>query len=316
MKNAEALPHLCFLREFAYITNQFFSTVYFLMKYFLPIALFCTVLFSGCVQTIAVSTIGNIVEDGFTGFTEESDLELAAQALPGNLKLLEVMLKSDPENKKMLRLLSEGYASYTLGFVEDESPERARVFYTRARDYGLRILRQDKAFARALDGSIDDLKAELGRRTRDDVPAVFWTAFGWGSYIYLSLSDPNALADLPRAEAMMRFVADKDSSYYYGGAFVFLGTLYGSRSRMLGGDPDLARGYFERALNINKGKFLMTDVYYARSVALQTLDEELFNKLLKTVEETSIEVLPEFRLANAIAKKKAKLLLSKKDELF
>jgi tetratricopeptide (TPR) repeat protein len=286
------------------------------MKHFLPFLLSFTMVFSGCVQTIAISTIGNIVDEGFSGFTEESDLELAAQALPANLKLLEVMLKSDPDNKKILRLLSEGYSSYALGFVEDENPERAKVFYARARDYGIRILRQDKGFAGALDGSIDDLKAELARHDKDDVPAVFWTAFGWGSYIYLSLSDPNVLVDLPRTEAMMRFVAEKDSSYYYGGAFVFLGTLYGSRSRMLGGDPDLARGYFERALKINKGKFLMTDVYYARSVALQTLDEELFDKLLTTVEETSIDVLPEFRLANAIAKRKAKALLSKKEELF
>jgi tetratricopeptide (TPR) repeat protein len=282
----------------------------------IPVLLFIPLLLAGCIQTIAINTVGGIVDDGFAGFTEESDLQLAEEALPANLKLLEVMLKNDPDNDRLLRLLSEGYSSYALGFVEDTDPDRARAFYLRAKEYGLRILRQDKQFAGALAGSPDNLTAELRRLGRDDVPAVFWSAFGWASAIYLSISDPDALADLPRVETMMRFVADKDSSFYYGGAYLFLGTLYGSRSKFLGGDPDLARRYFERALAINEGKFLMTQVYYARSVAVQTLDEELFNRLLDTVENTSLEVLPEFRLANAIAKKKAKILRAKVGDLF
>jgi tetratricopeptide (TPR) repeat protein len=282
----------------------------------IPILLLTSLLFAGCIQTIAINTVGGIVEDGFAGFTEESDLEFAGEALPANLKLLEVMLKNDPENERLLRLLSEGYSSYALGFVEDEAPDRARGFYLRAKEYGLRILRQDQQFARALAGSPDDLVAGLRHLGHDDVPAVFWSAFGWASAIYLSISDPDALADLPRVEAMMRFVAEKDSAFYYGGAYLFLGTLYGSRSKFLGGDPELARRYFERALAINEGKFLMTQVYYARSVAVQTLDEELFNRLLDTVDRTSLEVLPEFRLANAIAKNKAKILRAKMGELF
>ena len=72
---------------------------------------------------------------------------------------------------------------------------------------------------------IEDLKAELAKRDKDDVPGIFWTAFGWGSYIQLSLTEPSALADLPRTEAMMDFVARVDSGFYYGGAHLFLGTL-------------------------------------------------------------------------------------------
>ncbi len=36
----------------------------------------------------------------------------------------------------------------------------------------------------------------------------------------------------------MDFVVKNDSSFYYGGAHVFLGTLYGSRPKMLGGNID------------------------------------------------------------------------------
>jgi len=274
------------------------------------------VLFTGCIQTIAVSTVGGMVDDGFSALTEEKDLDFAEKALPGNIKLLEVMLKNKPEDVRLLTLTSQGYSSYALAFLEDSLQDRARDFYLRGRDFGMRVLRQDKDLARGLDGSVDDLKAALNKCDKDQVPAIFWTAFGWGSYIYLSLGNPDAIADLPRAEALMEFVVKNDSSFYYGGAHVFLGTLYGSRPKMLGGNIDLAKDHFARALRINGGKFLMTYVYQARSVAVQTLDEALFDECLQKVESASLEILPEFRLANAIAKKKAQLLMSRRSELF
>jgi hypothetical protein len=280
------------------------------------LALLCTLAFAGCIQHIAVSSVGGIVDDGFSAITEESDLEFAAQALPSNLKLLEVMLKNQPENARLLRLLAEGYNSYALGFVEDTDPERAKVFYQRAVDYAMRLVRQDAKLARAIDGSVDELKAELARRDEDDVPGIFWAAFGMGSYVNLALNDPDALAMLPKAEAMMKFVATVDSSFYYAGADMFLGTVFGIRPKLFGGDPDQSKRHFERALRINKGKFLMTHVYYARSFAVQTQDEALFDELLAKVDNASIDILPEFRLANAIAKKKAKMLETKKSDFF
>lgn len=286
------------------------------MKRTSPVLLVLSVMFAGCVQSIAVSTVGGIVDEGFAAFTEEDDLEFAKQALPGNLKLLEVMLKSDPENERLLRLASEGYSSYALAFLEDESPGRARSFYLRGRDYGLRLLRENEEIASALDGSPDDLRAALAKQERDLVPAAFWTAFGWGGYINITLTSPDAIADLPRAEALMEFVAERDSSYYFGGADLFLGAVYGSRPKMLGGDAERSRAHFERALAINGGKFLMTHVYYARSYAVQTQDEGLFEELLTAVEKAPLDVLPDYRLANAVAKEKAVRLLARKRELF
>ncbi len=271
---------------------------------------------SGCVQSIAVSTMGGLIDQGFSAFTEEDDLPFVEAALPGNLKLLEVMLKSQPDNPRLLRLVSEGYNSYALGFLEETDVNRARAFYLRGRDFGLRLLRLNKDLAKALDGSVDDLKAALAKLDKDDVPGAFWTGFGWGSYIYLSLSNPDAIADLPRAEALMNFVVERDPSFYFGGAHLFLGTLYGSRPKMLGGNLDLARKHFEQAFGITGGKFLMAYVYEARSVAVQSQDEALFDDLLTKVQNASLDILPEFRLANAIAKKKAQILLSRKSELF
>jgi len=287
------------------------------MKPFLLILLASTLLvFTGCVQRIAVTTVGSIVDDGYDAITEEQDLSFAEQALPANLKLIEVMLKNEPENARLLRLASEGYASYALGFVEDNDVERARMFYLRGREYGLRLVRQDETLAKALDGHVEDLKRELATRGKDAVPGIFWTAFGWGGYINLSLTSPDALADLPKVEALMNFVAATDSTFYHAGADIFLGTLYGSRPKMFGGDDVRSRAHFERALRINGGKFLLTYVYYARSYAVATLDETLFSELLGKVDQASLDISPRDRLANAIAKRKAKVLLARQSDLF
>jgi hypothetical protein len=271
---------------------------------------------SGCVQSIAISTVGGIVDDGFVAFTEEDDLAFAEASLPGNLKLVEVLLKSEPDNERLLLLASQGYASYALAFLEDSDRDRARSFYLRGRDFGLRLLRQDQELARAIDGSPDDLRAVLASRDNGLVPAIFWTAFGWGGYVQLALDSPDALADIPRVEAMMEFVAAVDSGFYYGGAHIFLGTLAGMRPRLLGGDPERSRAHFEAALRLNGGTFLMTHVYYAKSYAVQTLDEELFVSLLETVRATPLDILPENRLANAVAKRKAEALLARRSDLF
>ena len=114
----------------------------------------------------------------------------------------------------------------------------------------------------------------------------------------------------------MQFVAEKDSTYFYGGAHFFLATLAGSRPKLLGGNPEASRDLFERCLKINHGKFLMTYVYYARSYAVQTQNRELFDECLSTVSSASIDIMPEARLSNAIAKKKARLLKERSNELF
>ena len=286
------------------------------MKTLTGVLVAAAILFSGCVRTIAVSTMGGIIDQGFSAFTEESDLDFAGKAFPGSLKLLEVMLKNDPSDPALLRLASEGYSSYALAFLEDTDPARAKEFYLRGRDYGMRILRQDDELAKALDGTADDLRAVLAGRGVDDVPGIFWTAFGMGGYIQLSITDPNALAELPKAEAMMDFVARVDSSYYFAGADIFLGTLDGSRPKLFGGDAERSRQHFERALRINGGMFLMTYVYYARSCAVQLQNQGLFEGLLDTVDRASLDILPEFRLANAVAKQKAHTLRAQESDLF
>ena len=84
---------------------------------------------TGCsVQRMAIRSLGGVLDNSMEALYEEKDLELAEQAIASDLKLLEGLIKSDPGNGRLLLLAAQGFASYALGFVEDESPERARVW--------------------------------------------------------------------------------------------------------------------------------------------------------------------------------------------
>jgi tetratricopeptide (TPR) repeat protein len=273
-------------------------------------------LFEGCIQTIALRSMGGILDNGLASFNEESDLQLAHEALGSNLKLIEAMIKSDPENEQFLLFATQGYNSYALAFCEDDSIERARVFYLRAKDYGMQILNKNKNFKNALDVDLTQFQNAVKTFSKDDVPAIFWTAFSWGSYINITRTDVAGLADLSKVQALIEFVAEKDPSFYHGGAYLLLGTIEGSTPKSLGGKPDKSKEYFEKSLALNGGKFLMTQLYYARTYAVATQDQPLFESLLKQVEEASSDVLPEARLANVIAKQKARKLLAQENELF
>jgi hypothetical protein len=273
-------------------------------------------LFEGCIQTIALRSMGGILDNGLAAFNEESDLQLAHEALGSNLKLIEAMIKSDPENEQFLLFAAQGYNSYALAFCEDDSVERARVFYLRAKEYGMRVLLKNKKFKEAMDGDITAFREAVKTFGRDDVPAIFWTAFSWGSYVNITRTDVAGLADLSKVQALIEFVAENNPAFYYGGAYLFLGVIEGSTPKSLGGNPDKAKEYFEKCLALNGGKFLMTQLYYARAYAVTTMDQPLFESLLKQVEDASIDDVPEIRLANVIAKQKARKLLAQKNELF
>ncbi len=260
--------------------------------------------------------MSDIMDYGFQAFNEESDLIIARQALASNLKLIEALIKADPTNDKFLLYATQGYNAYGLGFAEDDSVERARMFYQRAMAYGMRILERNAAFKAAEDKDLTEFTRAVQTFSKDDVPALFWTASSWFSYINISRTDVAALANISRASAMMEFVRKNDPGYYYGGAYLFLGAIEGSTPAMLGGRPDTAKKYFEHCLALNGGKFLLADLYYAQTYAVQVQDQTLFESLLKKIDDASIDILPEARLPNAIAKQKAKLLRSKMNDLF
>jgi hypothetical protein len=259
---------------------------------------------------------GALLDYGVLALYEETDLELAEHAMASNIKLLEGMVKGDPENENLLLLTTQALNGYALGFVEDEAPERAKALYLRAKDYGLRVLLEDDAFAKADSGSIEAYTAAVNDLDEEYIDALFWTGFAWAGWINLSIDDPRAMIDLTKVQILMQRVLDIDETYFHGAAHLFFGSIWGVKPKMLGGDPEKAKEHFDKNIEITKGNFLLSYVYYAKFYAAKVLDEDLFYSFVVKIEETPADALPGYQLLNMIAKSKVKYLRAFGEEWF
>ena len=284
-----------------------FSTFLFAMFMFL----------SSCsLNRMAIRSMTPIFQNSVEALYEESDLVLAEQAMASDLKLIDGMLKSDPQNKELLLLASQGYAGYALGFCEDEDNERAKLFYQRAKEYALLILRQNSNFAEAEKKGIEELSAVINTMGIDDVPALFWAGFSWAGYINLALDEPAALLGLPKTQIIMERIAQLDPTYFDGAVYLYFGALYGMKPIIMGGDPKKAKEYFDKNIELTEGKYMMAYVYMAKYYAAKILDEELFDSYISKILDAPVDILPGKQLFTQLAKKKAKYLRAQKEELF
>lgn len=276
---------------------------------------------SGCsiVNKMAATTTAGLLSDGAKTFNKESDLDLAREGLPGNLKMMEAMLEVIPNNEQLLFTLSQGYCSFAFSFLEDSEKthevDRAKALYLRGYAYGKRALPQD--FQRALDdGNLELIEKKLASVSKSELPQLFWGAYCLGNWVNLNKDDVNGVAELTKVELMMRRASELDPNYFYGGPNLFYGVYYGSRPKMLGGNPKLAKEYFEKAIAVTNGKFLMGKLFAAQFAAIPLQDEKLFDEYLKAVIDSPDDIFPDERFANLVAKRRAKKLLAQKASFF
>ena len=283
------------------------------MKLTLLLLFFLT---SCSIDKMVIGFASPIIDGGIEALFMEEDAEFAKDAIAGQLKLLEGFLITSPEDEALLTHASMGFASYALGFIEDEDPERAKRFYLRAKEYGLRALRQNSTFRENETAKVEQFEKILVEFDKDDVPQLFWTAISWGLWINLSMDNPRALAQLPRVEAMMRRVQTLHPEYFGGGADLFFGVIECVKPSFIGGDKEKGLKHFEKAMTLSKGDFHLTKAFMAQYYATASIDEDLFDKWAKEILDVKETKYPENNLPNALAKRKIKYLITQKDELF
>ena len=272
---------------------------------------------AGCtLKQVAVRSSAALLDDMIDALSAEPDIVQGREAAASLLVMLEGYLRADPDNTGLRRAAAQAYGSFAFGFLEKNEPGRARNLYLRGRDHGLRALGAAFGFGKAVKGGLPAFRKNLKTLGKDNLPLLFWTAYCWSGWINLSRNNPDALADLPRVAAMMDRARALDPAFFHGGPELFFGVYYGSRSRLLGGDPKKARAHFERAIAASGGKFLMAKLLYARYYAVQSQDKKLFMKLLGEVENAPARILPDQALANALARKGAHDLRAQAEELF
>ena len=261
----------------------------------------------GC--TRLVMPIASSMIPGFTSaFFEECDLKLAEESLPAELKLMEGLLKNDPCNPKILTALCMGFTGYAMLFVEEENPERASRLYLRAKTYGLEAMGIENASSRQL---LDQIK----KISREDIEVLFWTTMAWNAWVNLNLDKPAAIGESTLAEACLKRVLEIEPDFYYGAPYVLMGAILAARPKMLGGNAPEAKSYFEKAIALSDGKFLLAQYYFARYYAVRIQDKKLFLTLAEEVAKAEPGDLKEACLINQAVKRKMAALAEMTDEL-
>jgi hypothetical protein len=279
--------------------------------------LFLGFLLVGCSPSrMAVQASLSLVGSQMMVMQEERDPELAKQAIPANLKILEGLLKQDPDNTWILVNLAEGFCGYAFSFLEDTEPERASSLYARGRDYALRAIIIRTGRENWQDLSLDEWSHALNEVKASHQPALFWMGQCWGSWLMQNLDSVEAFSDIPRLEKLMNKVHDLNPSYHYAGPHLFLSAFYGGRSKMLGGEPQKSLHHFEKALELTESKYLLARLIFAKTYAVQNQNRDLFEFQLRAILQAPPDLFPEQRLANQVARKKAAKLLEQIDELF
>lgn len=285
------------------------------MNYKLPAGLILLIFIQGC-SALSIRMATPMVQSQYASINEETDPVLAEQAIPASLKMLEGMLKADPENEALLNNLAEGFCGYAFSFVEDTDPDRASQLYLRGRDYAERLLATDGAPEHLTRWKLEQFKGSLKILGMDHIHGLYWMGQCWAGWLMLNLDDLQAFVAIPKVEAILQKALELNESYHYAGSHLLSGAFYGGRPKMLGGKPDKARRHFEKCLELTQNKFLIAKVIYAKTYAVQMQDRPLFKKLLEEVLDAPVDILPEQQLANAVAKQKARKLLELVDDLF
>jgi len=249
-----------------------------------------------------------------TAILNEDDPGTVRDGVPAYLLLVDGMIQGDPENVGALLAGAKLYDSYAGGFVEDGV--RAQRLAERAYGYAKRALcLRDKELCMALDAPFDAFELALARTHADNLDVLYGFASAWASRIQVNTGDWNAIADLPKLQALLLRVVILDARYDDGGAYLYLGVINSIRPESLGGKPAVGKEYFDKALELSAGRNQMVRVLYAQFYARLVFDQALHDKLLNEV-LVADPVAPRLTLINTLAQRKAKVLLESGKDYF
>lgn len=259
--------------------------------------------------------LGNLPGQLSLVLLDHPDPETVRDGAPAYLVMTDALIAADPENSELLAAGARLYAFYAITFIED--PERRRRLAGRARDYGYRALcAHEKTACHLVAGPYDLFQAGLSEFNRaDEVPALFAMTVGWLAWIQANSENWEAVADLPKVEALLNRIVFLDEGYRGGAAHTLLGVLLSLRPPALGGRPEAAKFHFERSLELSGGRDLAVKVEFARSYARLVFDRELHDRLLREVLAAD-PAAPGMTLTNTLAQRQARDLLKSAESYF
>jgi tetratricopeptide (TPR) repeat protein len=284
---------------------------------------------SACsIKGLTIRTTGELLKDGSRATESEPDLELARAAVPSQIKTIEGLLVSAPDDRTLLELAAGGCMQFAFGFLEDDvetlaeakkdAPERraatarAIALYDRAFEHAIALLETyDPKVRAALAQGGAAWEAALGKLPPESVGGLTYGGMALASAVNLGRTDPARLADLPKARTMLERAHAIDPRFYFGGAAMTLGIISANL-----GELERSRRLFDEAAAVEGGQYLLPRVMKARVLLVAKHDRSGFKSELDEVLRRPRDAFPRGRLANEIARRRAARYLESARDLF
>jgi hypothetical protein len=263
---------------------------------------------SGCVSMATDQLASNLSN----AMLNQSDPEIVRSGAPAYLLLIDSLIEGDPTDRGLLYAGAKLYGSYAGGLVSD--PARKQRLTDKALDYAARGLCQEtEKLCQSFKQPFEVFAASLETVDSDEIEGIYLYATSWAGWIEAHSDDWNAIADLPKAKAMLAWVVDLEPAYEQGRAQLYLGVINSQVPPSLGGKPEIGRSHFESAMNYSNERDLIVKVEYARHYARLIFDQALHDRLLNEVISAD-PISPGLTLTNIIAQQQAEELL--RDDYF
>lgn len=264
--------------------------------------------------TLHACSIGNLPQNLSRSMMNQQDPEIVRTAAPAYLLMLDALVETYPDNPDFLLSAAKLYGAYAGVFANDEA--QTKHMAERAKSYAHRALcEEEEDLCLSLDLKLEDIEQQLADLDEDEVALVYSYASAWASWIQANASDWNAVAQLPKVKLLFNWVLSYEPAYDNGTAQVYMGVLESQLPPSLGGQPDVAKAHFEKAIEVSAGKHLMAKVLYAQQYARLMFEQELHDQLLQEV----LAAAPQaegLTLINQLAKQQAAPLLAESAEYF
>jgi predicted anti-sigma-YlaC factor YlaD len=284
---------------------------------------------SGCsLKKMAINTVGNALADSGSNYASDDDPELIAAAIPFGLKTIEGLLVESPRQKGLLFAACSGFTQFSYAFVQEEADYveaqdlqkatamrvRAKKLYLRAVGYGLRGL--DVELPGFSEQILKDPDAALGRTTKKHVPLLYYTGAAWAAAFAIDVTDSELSIRQTAMEKMLRRALALDETWELGSLHDFF-ISWEAGHASAGGSVEKAREHYRRAMQLAAGARVPPMVTFAESVLMAEQKKKEFEQLLNEALAVDLsKTPPEQKLANVLAQRRAKWLLSRVDELF
>ncbi len=245
------------------------------------------------------------------------DLKTVNDGLPSYLLMVDALTKTYPKSENMHLTAANLNSAYAGVFVPVEQVERKKRMATKALDHSFQAfcLHDKKACdLKDLDSESFELSISEWNSTKD-LPFLYSLGTGWASFIQASSDDWLVIAQLGKAEAVLKQVVKIDPDYEKGMAQLYLGVMNSILPPSLGGKPDVARKYYEAALNAGGEENLIIYVYYASNFARLMFEQDLHDRLLQQALSLSPYV-DGYTLQNVYAQQLARELLATSGDYF